>query len=247
MFNIFNQKLGKLISKLSGTEKQDVEVRFWRNELQKYIEWSDGTIKEIYGNPTPAVLIPAYTKKLSALLTFFETHQIKKYMRDLQLEETAFLNKKVLDVGSGPFPSALCFKDAEVFCLDPLFDRYLAAGFPIHCYEQRARFVHAFAEAIPFEDNFFDAVISVNAIDHVDDFYKTAQELKRVLKPDGRFRMHVHYHPKTIAEPIELNDEIFLECYSWVSGLRKLSESTHKTGSNLSSNKESYVLWGNDI
>ena len=35
---------------------------------------------------------------------------------------------------------------------------------------------------MPFEDGFFDAVISVNAIDHVNDFAETAKEIKRVLK-----------------------------------------------------------------
>ena len=75
---------------------------------------------------------------------------------------------KVLDVGSGPFPSALCFQGCDIYNLDPLMDKYIAAGYPLHCYESRARFVQAKAEAIPFEDGFFDAVISVNAIDHVD-------------------------------------------------------------------------------
>jgi ubiquinone/menaquinone biosynthesis C-methylase UbiE len=124
-------------------------------------------------------------------------------------------------------------------------DAYIAAGYPLHCYEQRARFVKAMAESIPFEDGFFDAVISVNAIDHVNDFAATAKEIKRVLKPGGRFRMHVHYHPKTKAEPLELNDEVFLQNYSWVSNLKKINESKQKTGTNIIGDNEKYVVWGN--
>ena len=44
-------------------------------------------------------------------------------------------------------------------------------------------------------------------VDHVDNIEKTAQEVRRVLKPSGRFRMHVHYHPPTMPEPLDLNDE----------------------------------------
>ena len=58
--------------------------------------------------------------------------------------------------------------------------------------------------------------------------------------------MHVHYHPKTKAEPLELNDEVFLKNYSWVNNLKKYSESKHKIGSSLDENSpELYVVWGN--
>ena len=58
--------------------------------------------------------------------------------------------------------------------------------------------------------------------------------------------MHVHYHPKTAAEPLELNDEVFVRHYSWVSGLKKFSKSKFKAGTTLSENNdELYVVWGN--
>jgi hypothetical protein len=68
---------------------------------------------------------------------------------------------------------------------------------------------------------------------------------KRVLKPNARFRMHVHYHPKTTAEPLELNDEVFLKNYSWVSDLRRMHESKEKLGTVLTDPNEKYVVWGN--
>jgi len=179
------------------------------------------------------------------LLTFFRDHQEVKYLKDLHLDENAFSGMKVLDIGSGPFPSGLCYKNAEIYCLDPLMGKYIEAGYPIHCYDSRAKFVQAMAEDIPFEDGYFDAVISVNAIDHVNDFAKTATEIQRVLKPGGRFRMHAHYHPKTTAEPIELNDEVFLHHYNWVHNLKRIHESNQKTGTVLSDTREKYVVWGN--
>ena len=239
-------KLEKVVGILSGKEKQNAEIRFWKNEIEKYKKWYVGEIGELYGHPPPGdYKIIDHNPTVSAILTFFETHQKPKYLKDLLAEKNSFYGAKLLDIGSGPFPSALCFENCDVFCLDPLFDRYIAAGYPIHCYEPRAKFVQAKAESIPFENNFFDAIISVNAIDHVDDFEKTALELKRILKPRGRFRMHVHYHPKTTAEPLELNDEVFLKNYSWVSDLKRMHESKEKLGTLLTDPNEKYVVWGN--
>lgn len=244
--NLMLDKLEKFTSILTGKEKQNAEIRFWQKEIQRYKKWYRGELKGLYSHPSPTTnKIEAYTPELSAILTFFEIHQKRKYLEDLGLEKHEFFGLKVLDVGSGPFPSALCFENCEVFSLDPLFDRYIAAGFPIHCYDSMAKFVQAKAESIPFDDDYFGAVISVNAIDHVDDFEKTANEIKRVLQHDGRFRMHVHYHSKTTAEPIELNDEVFLKNYSWVSNLKRISESKEKLGTVLTDPNEKYVLWGN--
>jgi SAM-dependent methyltransferase len=241
-----NQKVERLVYILSGKDKEFAEIKFWRSQIEKYVSWYKGEIPELYGHPTPENKVKSATLELSAILTFFEVHQKVKYRDDLRLDVGELAGMKVLDIGSGPFPSALCFEDCDVYSLDPLFDSYLTSGYPIHCYEARGRFVHAKAESMPFEGAFFDAVISVNAIDHVNDFQLTAQEVKRVLKPGGKFRMHVHYHPKTKAEPLELNDEVFLKHYSWVVGLNKISESKQKTGTSLDSNNEElFVVWGN--
>lgn len=247
MKSFWGRKAERLMYILAGKDKEFAEIKFWRRQIENYKNWYTGTIQNLYGHPAPSAdeKVKAATEELSAILTFFKAHQMLKYQKDLLLDENEFNGMKVLDIGSGPFPSSLTFKGCETYSLDPLMDSYIAAGYPIHCYEQRAKFVKSMAESMPFEDGFFDAVISVNAIDHVNDFAATAREIKRVLKPGGRFRMHVHYHPKTKAEPLELNDEVFLQHYSWVSDLKKLKVSKEKIGTTLESADESYVVWGN--
>lgn len=247
MNNFIGRKLERLMYIFMGKDKEFAEIKFWRRQIDGYKLWYTGDLKELYGHAAPEEneKVKAATTELSAILTFFQKHQLLKYQKDLLLDANDFSGMKVLDIGSGPFPSSLTFKNCETYSLDPLMDSYIAAGYPIHCYEQRGRFVKSMAESMPFEDGYFDAVISVNAIDHVNDFEATAKEIKRVLKPGGRFRMHVHYHPKTKAEPLELNDEIFLKCYSWVDGLKKIHTSKEKIGTSITTEDESYVVWGN--
>ena len=166
-----------------------------------------------------------------------------KYLEDLQLSPDSFQGMKLLDIGSGPMPSATCFKGCRIFCLEPLLAKYLEVGFPLHYYEN-VTFIHGVSERIPVEDSFFDAVISVNAIDHVDDIRKTAAEIKRILKPDGLFRMHVHYHSSTKCEPIMLDDHIFQELFGWCTNLAKVKTSKRNFSTTLPDN-ESFVLWSN--
>ena len=51
----------------------------------------------------------------------------------------------------------------------------------------------------PFQKNRFDFVISAHLFEHVFDFKRSAKEIERVLKPDGKFILclpfHYHWHP----------------------------------------------------
>ncbi len=131
---------------------------------------------------------------------------------------------KLLDIGSSAVPSALCFKDCDVFCLEPLLPELLKIGYPFWYYYKRARFIYAFAEEMPFPDSFFDAIIAVNSLDHVDDFYRCSAEIRRVSKPDVKLRFHLHYHKATSTEPLELSDAIVAQAFSWCAGFHKVEQ-----------------------
>jgi len=237
------RRLPKLVQR-QPTKYQE-EVAFWRSQIAEYLPWYHAEMPERWGTASPRAeeKIIVHSEAHSALLTWLKKHQQQKYLYDLQLHTNTFSGERLLDVGAGPLPSATVFAGAELYCLDPLYPQYLESGYPLHYYPN-VRFVHAYAEAMPIEDHFFDAVISVNAIDHVDDFFRTAQEIKRVLKPAGRLRMHVHYHQKTITEPIELNDAIMQAAYGWCEGFCKIDESQSKMDWTLPAG-ESYALWSN--
>jgi ubiquinone/menaquinone biosynthesis C-methylase UbiE len=120
----------------------------------------------------------------------------------------------------------------------------LRLGYPLHTYRTGTRFVHGHSEAMPIPDGFFDAVISVNALDHVDDFATTAREIGRVLRPGGRLRMHLHYHPANPVEPQQLDDRAVREAFAWCSGLEKIAESTENASSSAAPGQV-FTLWSN--
>ena len=101
--------------------------------------------------------------------------------------------------------------DASAMALIPLADRYMRAGWPLYDYD--AKVFTGFAEAMPFVDGYFDAAVSVNALDHVDDFNAVIREIERVVKPGGRICFEVEYHAPTVTEPLALNDRKVSEAF----------------------------------
>ena len=63
-------------------------------------------------------------------------------------------------------------------------------------YDLDARLLNVHGENLPYPDNWFDSVISVNALDHVDDFQAVAKEMIRVVKTGGRIVFEVEYHQR---------------------------------------------------
>ena len=226
--------------------KENVELSFWRNEIKAYMKWYSGELTSLYSesNPTEKDKIHTQSLKDSAILTWHKMHQETKYLDDLMLDRKAFADMKVLDIGSGPMPSGTVFGDCDLYCLDPLMAGYIKIGFPIHYY-QNTKFISGPSENIPIANHYFDAIISVNAIDHVNDFLKTAEEIRRTLKPGGKLRMHVHYHKKTATEPLEINDEKMNEAFGWCQNFRKINESKTKRGYALNKKDELYTVWSN--
>jgi SAM-dependent methyltransferase len=241
-------KFGKMDAKSRMEAKYFSELEFKKKIISQYVAWYRGEIPGLYGEPPPAedAKVRVGSERDNAILTWAKVWQQAKYLADLELTENAFEGMRLLDVGSSSIPSGLCFKNCELFCLEPLLPEHLKLGFPFWAYEQRARFIYGFSEAMPFPDSFMDAVISVNALDHVDDFAQTVREIRRVSTHNARLRFHLHYHKATVTEPIELNDDIVAHAFSWCSNFHKHSESKNKRGCQLDSEiNERFCVWTN--
>jgi len=234
---------------ISAPDKSKAELDFWDNELnKKYVDWYEGK-DALYNVPPPGhnQKVTGYSLHVNAAMTWLETFQKRKYLTDLQLRPDTFAGMRLLDIGCGPFPNIMAFSDCERHGVDPLVEKYRQIGFPITEWSRMGYEYHCVnAERTQFDDGAFDAVISVNAIDHVDDFEAAAKEIRRILRPKGLFCMHVHYHKPEPCEPIEISDKLFLKNFGWVSNLKKAAESNKKDcGLYTAPIGESFVLWSN--
>ena len=229
-------------------QKRGAELAFWKREISRLVEWYFGGTP-LYGCPTPSEpqkVKSACGMPIDAMETFLRCFVMPKYVRDLHLTAGSLEGLRVLDVGCGPFPSLLAFNNCVRIGIDPLVDSYQEAGFPLDAWSKGYTYCRCKAEDICFPARSFDAVVSVNAIDHLDDFAEAAREIRRVLRPQGVVRMHVHYHRSSPCEPIELDDEVFLSHYSWVSGLRKIHEGDSRDmGGTKAGPGERFIVWGN--
>ncbi|MDI3484790.1 MAG: hypothetical protein PWQ50_10 [Methanolobus sp.] len=232
---------------IEENEKHAAAIEFRTKIVLEYEKWYNGEINSLYGELAPSneEKIVKGNLRENAILTWAKLHQEKKYLEDLRLDNDVFQDLIVLDIGSGGIPSGLAFENCSLYCLDPLMHLFRKLGYPFRYYDPRATFIQGFAEKLPFSDNTFDAIISVNSLDHVDELKKSISEIQRVLKPSGMLRLHLHYHISTILEPIELNDAIVQQMFSWCKGLHKVYESKFKRGSVLEAPDEKYALWSN--
>lgn len=90
-------------------------------------------------------------------------------------------NFRILDLGCGTGKITSSLQDCEVYGLD-YNDKLLSMA-----KERGLRVKKGYFEHIPFKDGFFDAVISIDTMEHVYSRAEVLKEVKRVLKDDGYF------------------------------------------------------------
>ena len=86
----------------------------------------------------------------------------------------------ILDIGCGPYgmPSYLAMRDPQqVFGLEPL-PMMVDPGYTVR---------RGFNEFLPWEDGQFDTVVSGTSLDHVLSLDVSLSEVRRVLKPSGKY------------------------------------------------------------
>ncbi|WP_407453051.1 class I SAM-dependent methyltransferase [Methanobrevibacter sp.] len=155
----------------------------------------------------------------------------KFYFNDFNFTHDDYAGKRILDIGCGPRGS-LEWADMADFRvgLDPLINEYfkLNGGTLFH----KMHYVRAYSEDMPFPDETFDFVFSINSLDHVDDLDETVSEMKRVLKVGGFCGIIVDTnHKPTPTEPITINLDLkdkFLDVFELIE--ERVYETAYKTG-----------------
>ncbi len=98
------------------------------------------------------------------------------------------IGKKILDLGSGTGALFNLMSEFEVTAVDPDENMLKLNKF-------KKKLVSK-AEFLPFEDNSFDSVICTFVWRNLDDTNKALDEIRRVLKPDGKFILLDMTRPK---------------------------------------------------
>jgi SAM-dependent methyltransferase len=188
-------------------------LQYWKGELINLSRWyNEGSI-DWWGISSPSPNAKVSVSDIWATNAVMTMHRIRpNYLEELKIGSDSLRGKRVLEVGCGPLAPILQFSDCVRHGLDPLLNMYVDAGWPLYDYD--AKFVNAKGESMPYIDSYFDVVISVNALDHVDDFGKVASEIQRVLKVGGELYFEVEYHHATITEPLELSDDVVRKSFS---------------------------------
>ena len=200
------------------------ELRHWYERKENIVGWYRGEKEYFFSFPLPEERVCQFDETTNALLTFIKKeNEHASYLKDLLLHPDSFRGLKIADIGSGPFPTLLVFKNCQRYCIDHLIEAYESLGFPFEPFKTDVRFLNAKSESIPVPNSYFDAIISRNALDHVDDFPATAREITRVLKPGGILHILVNYHGPTPTEPHVLDDAVITREFSTLR-LRKLLE-----------------------
>lgn len=176
-----------------------------------------------------------YHKSLSAY-TMLNSMPVINYL-SLKSEIGLSKNIKVLDVGGGTghiFCSFFQYPETiEYFLLDPnlrlLHDQFIRM-FPKLSYLKMAHIL-ANAEALPIKSNSFDMVLSLAAIDHLNDYKKFITEAYRVLKSGGTFFVSSHLdQPESQEDKTKLKSKLFSYSF-WERVARYLYYRKYKVGS----------------
>jgi SAM-dependent methyltransferase len=176
----------------------DAELRWWLESWDPVIRdggFNPGDVQEFLdpGEPT-ADTYEGRRRQIARA-------EARRVLREAEIDDFAFFQGKVVvDIGPGPlgFPDAC---DAAVSIgVEPLAERFAAAGLLIP--DGRAIYLAVGAEQIPLVSSSVDVVLSRNSLDHVRDPAAVVAEVRRILRLGGTFILNVDLdHPATDTEP----------------------------------------------
>jgi ubiquinone/menaquinone biosynthesis C-methylase UbiE len=112
----------------------------------------------------------------------------EKFGAELKRKLLANARGRVLEIGVGTGLSFAHYPpDVELVGVDPSEPMLRRARRRAAELRREVTLVEAPAEALPFEDESFDTVVSLAVLCTVDDPSRVLQEIRRVLRPGGRF------------------------------------------------------------
>jgi ubiquinone/menaquinone biosynthesis C-methylase UbiE len=155
----------------------------------------------------------------------------ERQMRPLRQFAAGGASGRVLEIGCGTGGNFACYDWSKVESVeavepDPFMlkraSRKAAAapGGKVHLQQ-------APAEALPFDDESFDTAVATLVLCTVEDPFKAAAELRRVLKPGGQFR--VVEHVRATGRKTAAVQDFVQPVYGWLAAGCVLGRNTELT------------------
>ena len=183
--------------------KHAAELRWWLEEWEPVLRgggFHPGDALDLLDGEEPA---PTYTGRRWQQARA----EVRRVLREAGIADERFFDGKVVvDIGPGPlgFPDA-CPARVSIG-IDPLAERFRAAGLLIE--RSGAIYLTGGAERIPLVSGTVDVVVARNSLDHVDDPDAVLREARRLLRPGGTLILNFDVgHAPTEAEPHTLTQE----------------------------------------
>jgi len=141
-----------------------------------------------------------WRKAQNAEITYYISRKVewstatwKAYlMKNFSINFDVFRNKHVLEIGCGAFGvihyiNLPCFRVG----IDPLCSIYRRLGLNTNHTIQTQQ-ITCVGESLPFRDEAFDIILSINVLDHCLNPFNVLKEASRVLKRNGIFLLHLN-------------------------------------------------------
>ena len=129
----------------------------------------------------------------AALYDPLGAHWERKHGAELRRKLVGHVNGRVLEIGVGTGQSFAHYPEVrELVGVEPSEPMRRRAEMRAAELGREVTLVEAPAEDLPFEDESFDTVVTMAVLCTVDDPEQSVREIRRVLRPGGRFRFLEH-------------------------------------------------------
>lgn len=180
--------------------------------------------------------------RISSVYDFLKRGDMRRW-KQIQIDFFSQLHGKILYVGIGPGPEIVNFPPGlDIIAIDLSRNMMELARERAANYKGKFKLINMNVESLGFPDNSFDSVLTVCIFCTVENPVQGLEELRRVLKPDGKLFMFEHVISKNPVYALSLK---------WFSLFTTMLSGTHldrdtvanlgKAGFKIESNRNVYL------
>lgn len=180
--------------------------------------------------------------RISSIYDFLKRGDMRRW-KQIQIDFFSQLHGKILYVGIGPGPEIVNFPPGlDIVAIDLSRNMMELARERAANYKGKFKLINMNVESLGFPDNSFDSVLTVCVFCTVENPVQGLEELRRVLKPDGKLFMFEHVISKNPVYALSLK---------WFSLFTTMLSGTHldrdtvanlgKAGFKIESNRNVYL------